>query len=91
MIKPSEEALEKALAAAQRMRANDVDPHHLAQAVLYLHERNQRLEEVLKYTERFIRFGMAEPELAQLRRLVQRLREEGGRQDGGDADNSMLL
>ncbi len=91
MKKPSREALEKALAAAQRMRSNAVDPHHLAHAVLYLHERNQRLEKVLKYTERFIRFGMAEPELAQLRRLVQRLREDGGRQEDGGPDTSLLL
>ncbi len=86
MRKPADEDVMTALAAAQRMRDHDVDPHHLAQVLLYLNARNRDLEAVLKHIERFLRFGMAEPELAQLQRLVQRLREqeEDGREQGAD-------
>ncbi len=91
MNKPDPEQIEQALAAAERMREHDVDPHHLAHALLYLHQRNQRLEEVLRRTDRYLRFGMAEPELAQLRKLVQRLREEAEREAPFESDTSMLL
>ncbi len=92
MHRPTEEALDTALQAAERMRILGVDPHHLARSLLYLQQRNERLEEVLRWVDRYLRFGLAEKEQAQLRRLVQRLREEDER--GGedpDAPESMML
>ncbi len=91
MNKPDPEQIEQALSAAERMREHDVDPHHLAHTLLYLHQRNQRLEEVLRRTDRYLRFGLAETELAQLRKLVQRLREEEERERPFESDTSMLL
>ncbi len=91
MKPPDESELEQALSAAERMRERDVDPHHLAHALLYLHQRNQRLEEVLRRTDRYLRFGMAEPELTQLRKLVQRLRDEEESDRPLEGDTSMFL
>lgn len=91
MKAPEESELELALSAAERMRERDVDPHHLARALLYLHQRNERLEEVLQRTDRYLRFGMAEAELAQLRKLVQRLREEEYSDRPLEGDSSMFL
>ena len=92
MNKPSEQELETALEAAERMRERDVDPHYLAHSLLYLYQRNQSLEEVLRRTERFIRFGLPESELAHLKRLVQRLREQDERLDeDSELHSSMLL
>jgi hypothetical protein len=92
MKKPTDQELETALDAAERMRERDVDPHYLAHSLLYLYQRNQVLEEVLRRTERFIRFGLPEAELAHLRRLIQRLREEDDRLDeDSELHSSMLL
>ena len=91
MNKPDPEQIEQALSAAERMREHDVDPHHLAHTLLYLHQRNQRLEEVLRRTDCYLRFGLADTALAQLRKLVQRLREEEEREEPFESDTSMLL
>lgn len=93
MIRPTEVEMEQALTAAERMRDLGVDPHHLAHALLYLRQRNGQLEELLRHADRYLRFGLPEKELAQLRRLVQRLREEDERleRDAVDLPSSMLL
>ena len=93
MKKPTDEEMETAMNTAERMRDLGVDPHRMAHCLLYLQQRNGRLEEVLRRTERYVRFGLAEQELAQLRRLIQQLREEQEHLDDADLDgpSSMLL
>lgn len=91
MKAPAESELKQALAAAERMREHAVDPHCLARVLLYLHRRNRRLEEVLRRTDRYLRFGMSELELAQLRKLVQRLRDEEDADSPLEGDTSMFL
>ena len=75
MSKPTATEMETALDAARRMRDFGVDPHPLAQSLLYLDERNQRMGDLLQAVDRYLRFGLPETELAKLRRNVQLLRE----------------
>jgi len=86
--RPTDAALQTALEAARRMRVRGIDPHHLAHALLYLEGRNRELEALLTRVDLFLRFGMAEQELSQLRRLVERLREE--EQASGRGEPSLL-
>lgn len=74
--KPDSAELQIALAGAEEMRVGGNDPRHIALCLRYLHERCQGLEELLLITDRFLRFGMPEHELTEMRRLVARLREE---------------
>lgn len=74
--KPDSTELETALAGAEEMRVGGNDPRHIALCLRYLHERCQGLEELLLITDRFLRFGMPEHELSEMRRLVSRLRED---------------
>jgi len=76
--RPSEDAIATALGAAQQMRADNNDPHHIALALQYLQSRCHDLEALLEQTERYLNFGMPEPELSQMRMLVTRLREQQG-------------
>lgn len=73
--RPSAEAYRQALAAAARMRDADVDPHKIALSLLYLDARAEQYEGLLTVVDRFLRFGMPEHELAEMRQLVERLRE----------------
>jgi hypothetical protein len=93
MNRPSDEELEIALDAAARMREWGVDPHHVAHVMLYLDQRNQRLNDVVRRVDRYVRFGLPERELTQLRRLIQDLREDEDRLDteSSELNNSMLL
>lgn len=92
MNRPSDEELETALQAAERMRGLGIDPHHLAHTLLYLQQRSERVEEIVRRTDRYLRFGLAERELTQLRRLIQQLREEDERLDeDSEIPSSMLL
>lgn len=73
--RPSTEDYRQALAAAERMRDADVDPHHIALSLLYLDARAEQYEALLTVTDRFLRFGMPEHELAEMRHRVEQLRE----------------
>jgi hypothetical protein len=86
---PTGAELDAALDAAERMRIRDVDPHHLARCLLYLWERGQAHEELLRHVDRYLRFGMDDRELAKLRRLVDRLREQQG--DGGQPTRALPI
>jgi len=97
-MRPTREQLKMAMEAADRMRRRDVDPHHVASALRYLGERNSALEELLVRADRFIRFGMPEHELSEMRRLVAQLRESAIREEAANGedksleiDSSMLL
>jgi hypothetical protein len=83
-VKPTVEEMETALDAARRMRRADVDPHHIAQCLLYLQDRDVLLEEMLTRVERYLQFGMPSDEHAKLRRLVNKIRELEVRESGGN-------
>ena len=73
--RPTAEELGIALDAAQRMHDQDIDPHHLALSLRYLHARCQSLEDLHQLIDRYLRFGMPEHELSELHRHLGRLRE----------------
>jgi len=75
MRRPDDERLKAALAAIDRLAEEGADPEHIASVMHYLHERCSGLESLLMLTDRYLRFGMPEHELSQMRRLVEQLRE----------------
>jgi uncharacterized protein YbgA (DUF1722 family) len=87
MKKPDETIMLQAVSLAKAMREKGKDQFHLAQVLLYLSERTRVLEEVLMHADYFLRFGMAERELTELRRLVEKIREEESRHG---SDSSLL-
>ena len=90
MRRPDADALGIALAAAAALREEGNDPRHIARALSYLYSRNQELEELLQLADRYLRFGMPEHELSEMRRLVDRLRDLGMRADGSDGGDAPL-
>lgn len=91
-MRPSDQQIEIALKAAERMHSHDLDPHYLSRTLRFFYARNQSLEELLLHADRFLRFGMSEQEMAQLRRLVIKLREAEEHDDSDpEITTSMLL
>lgn len=80
--------LKVALQAAETMRAADVDPAGVAHCLLYLHARSVDLEQLLRVVDRYLRFGMPDHELSEMRVLVERLREQAS---GGEGDSTLPL
>jgi len=56
-MRPTDEQMKTALDAADRMWSRGVDPHHMARVLRYLHDRNALLEELLRRTDRLVRFA----------------------------------
>lgn len=83
--RPSPEAYKQAIETARRMSESDVDPHHVAQSLQYLHARTRDLEALFRVTDRYLRFGTSEHELTEMRQLVTQLREE--QQGSGEGDD----
>ncbi|MGB5465437.1 MAG: hypothetical protein WBM84_05080 [Sedimenticolaceae bacterium] len=90
--RPDDDELEAALDAAERMRAEGKDPHHLAKVLRYLHDRNIALQALLVATDKYLRFGMPEHEISQMRLLVNRLREsELAADDSNNIDSTLPI
>ena len=89
--RPSADELDIALNAAERMREQDVDPHHLALSLQFLHARCRQLEDIYQLVDRYLRFGMPEHELSELHRQVGRLRESDLAADGDRAEHPLPL
>lgn len=81
------EVMEKVLQLAEAMRAQGKDKYKLAQALLYLDERNRMLEELYHKAEHYLRFGMGERELTELRLAVEKVHEA----DVEEADDSAMF
>ena len=60
--KPSDTVYSDALNNAELVRESDNDPHALAHTILYLAERNSKLENIAIAAETYIRFGQ-DPQL----------------------------
>ncbi len=70
--KPSESVYSDALNKAELVRESDNDPHAMAHTILYLAERNDKLETIATAAEAYIRFGQ-DPQLhTNLVRALQR-------------------
>ena len=84
------ESLKTALAAAERLRATDSDPDGIGHWILRMHTRWDSLESLLTVVDRYLRFGMPEHELTEMRRLVDHLRERELSDDHSDEVDSTL-
>jgi len=73
--KLTEEEMDKTLELATAMQDQGRDKYHLGRALLNLKERNDLLENLRMKAEFYLRFGMAEKELRDLRVALDKLRE----------------
>ena len=90
--RPDAEELKVALAGAEEMRAQGNDPSHIALTLRYLYQRCHQFEALLQVTDRYLRFGMPEHELSEMRRLVGHLREdELAAEDSDEVDATLPL
>ncbi len=87
MKKPSREELEQAIQLAEAMREKGKDQYKLGYVLLYLNERNRILEDLRKKAEYYVRFGMGEQELRNLRVALEKLHE----MDVEEADDSSFF
>lgn len=85
--KPTEEEMNRALEMAEAMRDQGRDEYYMAHALLYLKERNKLLEDLYKKADYYLRFGMPEKELSDLRLALRKMHE----QDVDDADESLFF
>ena len=90
-MRPTEEQIETALDAAERMWVHGLDPHHMARVLRHRHERNAILEEILRRIDHMLRYGMSEQETTRLRRMVTRLRDDDQREEQDSEINSSML
>ena len=90
--RPEPDELKEALAAAAHMRSAGEDPRHVASWFIHFHRRCQGLDALLQITDRYLRFGMPEHELSEMRLLVSRLREgELSVDSRGEVDSSLPI
>ena len=90
--RPSAGQLKTALAGAEAMRGGGNDPRHIAQSLRFLYERCRQFEALLQVTDRYLRFGMPEHELSEMRRLVGQLREDQlAAEDSNEVDATLPL
>lgn len=75
VIKPTDEVLAQAVEAAELMRERTDDKHGIAHSLLYLYQRNKRLEMIVSLVDRYLNFGTPEDEHARLMRMLVELHE----------------
>jgi hypothetical protein len=85
--KLDDEEMKKVTVLAEAMREKGKDKYKLGYALLYLQDRNKLLEEVRKRAEYYVRFGMGEKELSNLRLALEKIHE----MDVVDADDSSFF
>ena len=85
--KPEQQQIDKVARLAQALYEQGKDKYGIAQVLLYLLERNKKLEDLRDKAEYYVRFGMGESELTALRRALDKMREE----DVVDADDSSFF
>ncbi|MEH6471063.1 MAG: hypothetical protein V7752_07425 [Halopseudomonas sp.] len=71
MGKPTEVQLQQALATAKEMRERGHDPHFVAKALLNSQYRLERLEEVIKLADHYLKAGQDEQNHARLVRAIE--------------------
>ncbi|MCP3671143.1 MAG: hypothetical protein GY814_12065 [Gammaproteobacteria bacterium] len=74
-MKPIKDEFRIALDEAERIRDADEDLNHIAKCLLYLHQRNGDLEQILAHLEKYLRFGLPVEEHSVLIRLVDGIKE----------------
>lgn len=82
--------LRAAVEDACRLVADDPAVHQAVRWLPRLYARCKALEDLLQVTDRYLRFGMPEAELAAMRRLVEHLREQALVSHEADAPGDTL-
>ena len=75
MIKPDKNQLDAALAEAQNMRLRNDDPHHLAQVLLYLHEKTLLLDRLFHSADSLVHHGNFPHQHAELAHMVDQIKK----------------
>jgi len=73
-MKPSQDELNQAIQAAEKMRASDDDPQCLSKSLIYLYNRVEVLEKVFAAANQYMRFGQEEHEHAVLLQAIEAAR-----------------
>lgn len=71
MGKPTEEELQRAIAAAVKMRESRHDPDFMAKSLLNLNYRVQKLERLMSATRRYLRAGQSASDHRNLLQVLQ--------------------
>jgi len=74
-MKPTDNELEIAIVAAERLCETAADEHHVAKSLLYLYEQLDRLEKVRVAAEDFLHSGQEDPQYDALVRALEAARE----------------
>ena len=91
MAKPDASDIHRAAETARELTTDESGAGTLAGCFLYLHDRNQHLEDVYEQVENYLNSGMAEQEHARLVKVLDQAREAAHRQGGEDADEPLGL
>ncbi|MGB5260786.1 MAG: hypothetical protein WBO34_09730 [Gammaproteobacteria bacterium] len=91
MAKPHADDIHRAVETAMGLAADESAEGTLARCFLYLHDRNQHLEEVYQHVENYMNTGMAEQEHARLVTALDHAREAQHRQGHEDSDEPLGL
>ena len=91
MAKPDASDIHQAVETAMELTADESGMGKLARCFLYLHDRNEHLEEVYVQVENYLNSGMAEQEHARLVTALDHAREAHHRQGHEDTDEPLGL
>ena len=91
MAKPDASDIHQAVETATELTTDESGMGRLARCFLYLHDRNQHLEEVYVQVENYLNSGMAEQEHARLVSALDHAREAQHRQGREDSDEPLGL
>ena len=81
-MKPTDNELEIAIVAAERLCETAADEHHVARTLLYLYERLGKLEQVRAAAEDFLHSGQEDPQYDALVRALETAREAAPTESG---------
>jgi hypothetical protein len=81
-MKPTDNELEIAIVAAERLCETAADEHHVARTLLYLYERLDKLEQVRAAAEDFLHSGQEDPQYEALARALEAAREAAPTEPG---------
>jgi len=86
-MKPTENELEIAIVAAERIQESGTDEHHIAKALLYLYQRRLELEKVYEAAEHYLHTGQEEPQRAALVLAIEAIRHAEPRKTGAKEED----
>ena len=89
-MKPTASELEIAIVAAEQMQASGNDEHHVADSLLYLYQRLQKLEKVYSAACNYLYSGQEEPRHAELVLALEAVKQQEQRETGETPEDTGL-